>query len=119
MRNVSRAAVRYCASVQRAASSAGTARPSTSWPSRVRTSSSASAPSWSGVSSASGVAGASSCSFLNQASPRTRRSTGPSLPALRFQALAHFFLSACSGPTSNRKRTQWRETATLKCVCFL
>src|SRR5438105_4256120 len=118
-RNVSSAASRYCASVQRAACSAGTVRPSTNWPSRVRVSSSASSASRSGLKSASGAAASSSCSFLNHARPFTRRSTGPRRGALRFQAAAQRFLSACSGPTSKRKRTAWRETATLKWQCFL
>src|SRR5882724_7710909 len=118
-RKVSSAAERYCASVQRAASSAGTARPTTNWPSRVRVSSSASSPSFSGVRSARGAAGSSSCSFLNQARCFTRRRTGPTLGAFFFHAVAQRRLSACSGPISNRKRTVLLETAILKWLCFL
>ena len=71
------------------------------------------------MKSASGDAGSSSCSFLNHARCFTRRSTGPTLGACFFHALAQRRLSACSGPISKRKRTQWRETATLKWLCFL
>src|SRR5207248_2751276 len=78
-RKVSRAAARYCASVQCAASAAGTARPMTSWPSRVRVSSSPRWASASGAKSASGAAGSSSCSFLNHARVLTRRRTGARL----------------------------------------
>src|SRR5207302_1895841 len=91
----------------------------TSCPSRVRSSSSASSLIASGVRSASRAASSSSCSFLNHARLFTGRRTGASLGAFFFHAADQRFLSACSGPTSKRNRTQWRETATLKWQCFL
>src|SRR5881396_1717314 len=91
----------------------------TSCPSRVRSSSSASSLIASGVRSASRAASSSSCSFLNHARLFTRRRTGASFGAFFFHAAAQRFLSACSGPTSKRNRTEWRETATLKWQCFL